>query len=520
MKRSRLLIFTIVLLSVFTFSAFAAEYDGYLFSFKTPEAEQAYLDMISSEVSLFSEESDLREIGNNMGIYKSYNLEIIDELEKRGLIKNVEPDYQCYLYDYDYTAEPQYSNQWAHQATNVDYAWNLGIYGNDVNVAVIDSGFLNTHEDFTQSNILPGYNYTITNTADLSSDPADYSPDSFSMAYHGTAVASVIASSANGKGCVGVAHRANIIPIKVYGYVKSGSSYVEGCWTSDVIKAINKAAELGADVINLSLGFNSDSSNVKDAIDYVQMFDIIVVAAAGNLTTSLPPNFNDNGNYNYSYPAAYDNVISVANIYKTTAGAYTWSSSSRYNDKVDIAAPGTSVRAATISDNSSYGYVSGTSFASPYIAGVAALAKSINPDLNQDTFRELLISTADKSYFEEGEIRNDKYGYGVVDVEALINKLIGESKEGFISPVDRKDNGQITVKVNNRLATARSVTMLAKTENGDKKPLDIVLKPVTLSGNGVTEFEISDLSHSATSEIYCYLLDSLTLKPLYQKVDG
>lgn len=522
MKRSRLLIFTLVLFIVFASSAFAAEYDGYLFSFRTPEAEQAYLDMISTDVSLFSDENDLKEIGNNMGIYKSYNTEIIEELEKLGLIENIEPDYECYLYDYNYTAEPQYANQWAHEATNAEYAWNLGIYGNDVNVAVIDSGFLNTHEDFSQTNILSGYNYTITNTADMSIDSSDYSPDSFDMSYHGTAVASVIASSANGKGCVGIAHRANIIPVKVYGYVKNqaGTSYQEGCWTSDVINAINKSAELGADVINLSLGFNNKSSNMKNAIDYVEMFDIIVVAAAGNLTSSQPPNFDDNGNYNYSYPAAYDNVISVGNIYKTTAGAYTWSSSSRYNDKVDIAAPGTSIRTATISDNSSYGYVSGTSFASPYIAGVAALAKSIDPDLNQDTFREFLISTADKSYLEQGEKRNDKYGYGVVDVEALVNKLIGETEEGFISPLDRKADGTITVKVSNRLASSRSVAMMAKTENSDKKPLGIILRPVTLAGNGVAEFEISSLSNSATSEIHCYLLDFLTLRPLYSKTNG
>lgn len=520
MKRSRLLIFTLILFVVFAFSAFAAEYDGYMFSFKTPEAEQTYFDMIRSEVSLFSGESELKEIGNDMGIYKSYNLEIIEELERLGLVENVEPDYECYLYDYTYTAEPKYTNQWAHEATNVEYAWNLGIYGNDVNVAVLDSGFLDTHEDFTQSNILPGYNYTITNTADLSIDSSDYSPDSFSMSYHGTAVASVVASSVNSKGCVGVAHRANIIPIKVYGNVKSGTSYVEGCWTSDVINAINKAAELGADIINLSLGFNSYSSNMKNAIDYVQMFDVIVIASAGNLTSSQPPNTDENGNYNYSYPAAYDNVISVANVQKTAAGAYTWSSSSRYNDKVDIAAPGTSIYAATISSNSSYGYVSGTSFASPYIAGVAALAKSVMPDLNQSEFRELLISTADKSYLAQDETRNDKYGYGLVDVEALIKKLIGNTAEGFISPVDRKDDGKITVKINNRLASSRAVTLMTKTENNHKKPLGIKLNPITLAGNGVAEFEISGLLNSATSEIYCYLLDSLTLRPLYQKTNG
>ena len=511
-----------ILFVVFAFSAFADEYDGYIFSFKTPEAEQTYFDMISSEVSLFSGESELKEIGNDMGIYKSYNLEIIEELERLGLVENVEPDYECYLYDYNYTAEPQYSNQWAHKATNAEYAWNLGIYGNDVNVAVIDSGFLNTHEDFSQSNILPGYNYTITNTADLSIDNTDYSPNSFPLAYHGTAAASVIASAANGKGCVGVAHRANIIPVKVYGWVRTedGTSYKEGCWTSDVVSAIYKAAELGADVINMSLGFNTHSSNIETAIDYVEMFDIIVVASAGNLVAGQPENFDENGKYNYSYPAAYDNVISVGNIKKSNDGTYEWSDSSRYNDQVDIAAPGTSICVATTTNNSSYGYASGTSFAAPYIAGVAALAKSVNPNINQEDFRELLISTADKSYLEEGETRNDKYGYGVVDIEAFIKKLIGESKEGFISPIDRKDDGKITVKVNNRLASSRSVTMMAKTQNSDKKPLGIILRPVTLGGNSVAEFEISGLSYSATSEIYCYLLDSLTLRPLYQKVDG
>ena len=101
----------------------------------------------------------------------------------------------------------------------------------------------------------------------------------------------------------------------------------------------------------------------------------------------------------YAYPASFDCVISVANLLKNTSdGSYTYSGTSRYNDKVTICAPGSNIYTPYKNSASSYITISGTSFACPYISGVAALAKSIDPDITQEEFESLLIQTSNKNY--------------------------------------------------------------------------------------------------------------------------
>lgn len=526
MKYSRFIIVSFIMIFILSTVVLATSaYDGYIVCFKDKNSTSRALEYTERQVSLFSlsEEQSLQSINESLDIYKTYDESLIAEFEQMGLVKFSEPDYICELFDYDYAAEPRYSQQWAHEITGIQYAWDLGIYGNDVTVAVIDSGILKNHQDFTQTNMLDGYNYSTTDTTDTT--------DNYG---HGTSVAGVIASAVNQKGTVGVAHRANIVPIKI-------TDNGKGITVSRITQAIMDAVQVfHADVINLSLGYigneNSASLQLETTIKFLQDHTgVIVVAAAGNIRQTTAnvtagstkeqidaqyniSNYDENGNVIYAYPASFDCVISVANLAKNTSdGTYTYASTSRYNDKVTISAPGNSIYAPYKNSTSSYATLSGTSFSCPYISGVAALAKSVDPDITQQEFETLLIQTANKSVLDESEQRNDHYGYGIVNIEALIKALINKNtKGGFISPVDRTEDGNITVKIHNNTSEEKTVVLLAKTfSSASSKALGLLPIPVKLAAGQTKELSIKALQNSAAAPIKCFLFESSLFKPLY-----
>lgn len=527
MKHLRFIVVSFIItfiLSVAVFSATA--YDGYIVCFKDKGcADKALEYMESQEVYLFSssEEQALQSINESLDVYKTYDENLITELDSMGLVEYSEPDYICELFDYDFASEEGFSKQWAHEITGIEYAWNLGIYGNNVNVAVIDTGILENHEDFTKANILDGYNFSSDDTTDTNDNNG-----------HGTPICGVIASAVNQKGCVGVAHRANIIPIKI---TNNGKDIT----VSLITQALMDAVQIyGADVVNLSLGYvgntSAASAHLENTIKALQsQTNVIVVAAAGNISRKTAnvtadstkderesqyniSNFDENGNALYAYPASFDCVISVSSLSKNTVdGSYTYASTSRYNDKVTICAPGNSIYAPYKNSTSSYITISGTSFSCPYISGVAALAKSVDPDITQQEFESLLIQTANKSVFDGAEERNDHYGYGIVDVEALIKAIISKnSKGGFISPVDRTEYGNITVKIYNFSSEEKNISLLAETFNPTgTRPLGFFSKFQKLAAGQTKEINITSLSDSDVAPIRCYLFESLLFKPLY-----
>ncbi len=187
---------------------------------------------------------------------------------------------------------------------------------------------------------------------------------------HGTHVAGIAAARINnGVGIAGVAGQVTIMPVDVFG---GGIGTYE-----DLIRAIIYAADNGAHVINMSLGASSYSRGEEMAVNYAVERGVVVVAAAGNT-----------GRESYHYPAAHPNVIAVA---ATTADDYLASFSTR-GEFVDVAAPG--YRIYSTLRNNGYGTMSGTSMASPHVAGLAALILSRNPGLTPAEVRQLIESTA------------------------------------------------------------------------------------------------------------------------------
>ncbi|WP_167957596.1 S8 family serine peptidase [Anaerosporobacter faecicola] len=266
--------------------------------------------------------------------------------------------------------------------TNVESAWSLFTGDRSITIALVDTGVDTSHQD------LSGVIYT--NTAEIAGDHIDndkngYIDDVHGWNFyndsndvtlfqtsseendHGTHCAGVIGARVNGIGIAGIASNinVNILPVKVLGG-KDGTGS-----TADIVAGIKYAETMGAQICNLSLGYDADSTDpsidkiLKTTIENSSMFFVI---ASGN------------GDRNYKgintdttpvYPASYDcnNIISVANM--TCLGIL--NTSSNYGVKtVDIAAPGTCIY-STISNNS-YEYYTGTSMSAPMVsAGLAEI---------------------------------------------------------------------------------------------------------------------------------------------------
>lgn len=344
--------------------------------------------------------------------------------------------------------DPQYSFQWHYPLIQLPTAWDLTTGDPSVITAVIDTGIIPNHPEF-QGQLTGGYDFISdpSNSGDgngLDADPTDegqlIDPDTGEPSnnpgagsFHGTHVAGTIAAKANNNiGVAGVAYSAKLMPLRALSD--------EGGTTYDIIQAMRYAAGLPndsgivpaqtADVINLSLGGGSYISSEQDVINQIASRGTIIVAASGNAGAS-----------SVDYPAAYQNVIAVG---ATDVQGNVTSYSNR-GSKLDVTAPGgdgsrdrngdgypDGVFSTLLVDGTyGYGFMSGTSMATPHAAGVIALMRSVNPDLIQSDIEALLIS---------GAITDDKgttgwdstYGYGQINAyKAVVAALdsIGKTIE-------------------------------------------------------------------------------------------
>lgn len=472
-----------------------ASSEGYILRFKDEASAAAAKELMQSMPSLYAsdtaDETALDPVYEPFDIYKTDNAELVALLEDAGLLEYSEPDIQVQLYGYDYAAEPSYASQWAHTAANIAEAWEYGVYGNGVKIAYIDSGVNMTHADLTE-NLLPGYNF-INNTQDVTDNIG-----------HGTNVAGILCAAANGKGVVGTAHRAKLIPLKVTDSSTFDCSYLA--------TAIFDAVDVfEADIISMSLGYYNSGSTVHRttqlAVKYALANNVIVVAASGNEGNDATKSGM------LSYPASFEGVVSVANLAQSASGSYVAAASSQHNECVTVIAPGTSI--LTTSRSGGYATNSGTSFSAPYVAAVAALAKSVDRNITPEHFIELLAATADKTPLNGAE-HSDYYGYGILDAGKLIRTLVYEkTRGGFISPIDRRTDGTI-VRFCNTSAANAAVTLIAK-NTSLSQPLGIYCFSRELEAGEIAEAVLPGSTGSA-SEWSFYLLNSRTFSPLYQVI--
>lgn len=276
--------------------------------------------------------------------------------------------------------------QWNLQSISTEQGWEKTRGNKDVIIAVIDTGVDLNHPEF-KNKLVTGYNVVAPDKPPVDDDG------------HGTHVTGIIAANTNNKeGIAGVTWFNKIMPIKVLDQSGAGTLF-------DVAEGIFWATDHGAKVINLSLGNYAESNYLHDAIKYAHSKDVILVSAAGN--DRIPK---------LGYPASYPEVISVGavNYYKKIAEF------SNYGDNIDVVAPGVNI--ASTYPKFDYASLSGTSMACPHVTGLAALIRSIKPNLKNTEIAKIIKETAT----DLGYPGKDKYyGYGEINIEAAINSSVG-----------------------------------------------------------------------------------------------
>lgn len=276
---------------------------------------------------------------------------------------------------------------WGHSAIGVSEAWKkLGTKGKEVVVAVLDTGCDVNHPDL-KDRIFGGYDFT---TAAISWYDGNG---------HGTHVAGIVAASENGSGMIGVAPECKLLIVKVLDDSGSG-------WDTSIANGIDFAAK-HADVISMSLGGGYDSK-IHAAVKRAVEKGVIVIVAAGN---SGPQDDS------VDYPGALDEVICVGatNIYGDVADF-----SSR-GIQLDIAAPGEDVRSTY--PGGRFATMSGTSMATPYVAGCAALFVSYRKALGLSHTTEDFRAAIQASALDLLPVGFDNdSGFGLIQPARLVNK--------------------------------------------------------------------------------------------------
>ncbi|WP_174612805.1 S8 family peptidase [Virgibacillus ihumii] len=296
---------------------------------------------------------------------------VVRALNKNPNVAYAEPNYKMTVTwsPNDTYATPGY--QYGLFTTYTDSAWNIARGDSSQEIAVLDTGVDYTHEDLDNKTIL-GYDFVQN----------DYRP--MDQNGHGTHVAGIAAAETNNStGIAGMAPNTSILAVRVLDAQGSGS-------LADIADGIRYAANQNAEVINLSLGCNCDTQTLENAVNYAWNQGSVIIAAAGNdgVSTTFEP-------------ASYENVLAVGAVNSNNQIA----SFSNYGPWVDVMAPGVDI--ASTYPNNRYVYMSGTSMASPSVAGLAGLLAG--QGRNNVEIRQAIENTAYSIgsagyYYEDGMI--------------------------------------------------------------------------------------------------------------------
>lgn len=253
-------------------------------------------------------------------------------------------------------------------------AWNYSTGDAQTLIAIIDTGIDLNHPDLI-GKLVVGYDFVNTD-----SNPQDDHG-------HGTHVAGIAAAQTNNTiGVAGVCQNCSLMPVKTL----NDENWGYYTWW---INGIEYAVDHGADVINISAGGTSDSAALHDAVIYAYNAGVPVTAAMMNENSSTP-----------YFPAGYAEAISVGSTDRYDHR----SSFSSYGNHIDLVAPGSSI-ISTMWDNT-YATWSGTSMATPHVAGTLGLLRTIDPNLTVEELRSILRQNADD---QVGPITEDTPGFDI-----------------------------------------------------------------------------------------------------------
>lgn len=378
-----------------SFSAFS--YDSYLVKFKNAQAQENFAHQKSS---LVSDIEDLQIAGTSLGLVhkmdKATDELFVKRLKAMSGVELVEPNYKLHIVKAapNPVSDPMYTNQWGlfgKESINAPMAWEITKGSKDMKIAVIDTGVDYTHPDLksqmwvndAEKNGQSGvdddgngfvddvYGYDFANN---DGDPMDDNE-------HGTHCSGIIGAAHNSIGVAGTMANVQIMAIKFLKGNGSGDSV-------GAIKSIDYAIKMGANVMSNSWGgeADEDSKLLEEAIERARDHGIAFIAAAGNDSS------NNDSKHNYPSDYETDNIIAVGSHDSSGAKSYF---SNYGKTTIDVFAPGSNILSTV--PGGKYAKLSGTSMATPYVAGVVGLLLSQYPQMTYQEIKERLIKTSVKN---------------------------------------------------------------------------------------------------------------------------
>jgi len=339
--------------------------------------------------------------------------------------------------------DPSYGSEWHLQRIHAPAAWDHTM-GSGVVIAILDTGVDAAHPDLA-AQIVPGWNFY------------DNNADTSDVANHGTAVAGAAAAATNnGVGVAGVAGGAKLMPVRI----ASPSSYA---YWSAAAQGIVYAADHGARVVNLSYEGAVGSASVQAAAQYLRSKGGVLIVAAGNT-----------GAIDRTAPTDLMLVVSA------TDEADQLASFSTYGDFVSLAAPGNNILSTLRGGN--YVYWWGTSFATPIVAGAAALVLAQRPEFTPAQVEALLKATA----VDLGDPGPDaRFGAGRLDVGAALAFAAGSGVPDTTPPAVG-----ITTPAGGIVGGIVAVT-IAASDNVGVARVDLRADGVTVATSTVAPFQFA-----------------------------
>ncbi len=366
---------------------------------------------------------NVKEENNKSGINQIYRLKISSPFDplyvssKLAKVSSVEWAEPLYLREIvDTPNDPSFANQYALKNIKAEAAWDISKGNSNIIVAIVDSGVDWNHEDLAAHiwenndpingvdddnngyiDDIRGWDFGgLDGTGD--NDPKEDSPT------HGTHVAGIASAVTNNSiGVAGIGYNLTIMPVKTSRHDIGDNLIAYG------YEGIIYAADNGADVINCSWGGFGYSNAEQATIDYAVSKGVVIVCAAGN-----------DGKNDVIFPAAYNGVLSVGNTQSNDAIA----PSSNYGKDLDVCAPGTNILSTWQGANSPYTSISGTSMASPLVAGLAGLVIDKFPNYTPLQIAEQIRVNAD-NIDSQNSGKKDLLGSGRVNAyKALSNKNV------------------------------------------------------------------------------------------------
>lgn len=397
--------------------------------------QEISIESISPIIPHKLESHKLYGIENIYSIRYSNDIDPLLLAQKLSRLSEIEYAEPRFIYKLDFTPnDPMITNQNYLSIIKAYEGWDVSKGDSSVVIGIIDTGVYWDHPDLTPNiwinvNEIPNNGIDDDNNGYIDdirgwdfgglngtpdNDPREDNP------YHGTHVAGIAsAATNNGIGVAGVGFKCKIMAVKTAREDQkdpgSGSPYI---WYG--YEGIIYAADNGAKVINCSWGGSGYSQFAQDIINYATAKGALIVAAAGN-----------SGSSGSHYPSGYKNVISVAATNSDDRKA----SYSNYGYTIDVCAPGTSIYNTW--SNNTYAYLSGTSMASPVVAGIAGLVASKYPNYTPVQIGEKVRVACDDIYSVNNAYRY-QLGKGRANIFKALMDSINESVRMLSYEVDDK----------------------------------------------------------------------------------